>query len=318
MDVYVGITLSRSPFTCQQCTRGCLITVSMFCGVSVTKMTRPARSLTRGLCVCAHADQYRTQWISSPVEFKRSETMPNADHLEFCETRCVWSSVLHPALQSTTMSNAGSTEPITITLVLSATGQSESIPVQPTQTSVTELTEWASALFGIESAQSITLHKDGIPLVASSTTLSTTMLHQTGVIHGDVIAVVSTNHSVEAMAAPRPAAAAPQAGFLDFSNLLGQADVSPAAVSANMSAGGGAIPEPVYYSGMTLDDAMQYNPHPTALVSLLRTHDHLFKEFHYHDPILSSQIRDPSLTVEQAADVYRSEMVKVGETILQF
>jgi hypothetical protein len=73
-------------------------------------------------------------------------------------------------------------------------------------------------------------------------------------------------------------------------------------------------PEPVYYNGMTLDDAMQYNPHPAALVSLLRTHDHLYKEFHYHDPILSAQIRDPSLTMEQASDVYRREMVKVGET----
>jgi hypothetical protein len=207
------------------------------------------------------------------------------------------------------MSNAGSTEPITVTLVLSATGQSESIPVQPTQTSVTELTEWASALFGIESAQSIALHKDGKPLV-SSTTPNSTMLHQTGVIHGDVIAVVSNNNSVETVAAvPRPAAAPPQAGFLDFSSLLGQSYADPTTTAmTNMS----ATPEPVYYTGMTLDDAMQYNPHPAALVSLLRTHDHLFKEFHYHDPILSSRLRDPLLTIEQAADEYRKEMVKVG------
>jgi hypothetical protein len=266
--------------------------------------------------------------------------------------------VEHPAccipallLQSNnnTMSNADSsscTEPITvITLVLSATGQSESIPVQPTQTSVTELTEWASALFGIERAaqSSITLHKDGKPLVAddSSTTTTTTttttlnsmLLHQVGVIHGDVIAVVVvSNDSVETMVAPRPTAAAPAAptGFLDFSNLLGPADVSPTTTTTTATmnmlssssgiGGSGATtmmmtqPEPVYYNGMTLDDAMQYNPHPAALVSLLRTHDHLYKEFHYHDPILSAQIRDPSLTMEQAADLYRREMVKVGET----
>ena len=89
----------------------------------------------------------------------------------------------------------------------------------------------------------------------------------TGVVNGDVLAAQKP-----AAAAPRPApapAAAPSGG-LDFSSLLAAAPPTPAAASASP-------PQPVYYPGMSLDDAMINNPHPQAFVSLLLSKDHLFK-----------------------------------------
>ena len=89
----------------------------------------------------------------------------------------------------------------------------------------------------------------------------------TGVVNGDMLAAQKPT------AARRPAPAPAPTGGLDFSNLLAAA---PAATSSSTTSTS-ANPTPVYYPGMSVDDAMMHNPHPRAFVSLLLSKDHLFK-----------------------------------------
>jgi hypothetical protein len=189
----------------------------------------------------------------------------------------------------------------TLTLVWTATGRSESLSVDPASTTVGNLTEWATALFGQTGA--LQLSKEGRLLSAPSQTLQ-----QAGLINGDLVAV--------ARPAPPPAAAAAAAGGggLDFSSLLAggrpPTAASPPAAPTRTT--------PVYYPGMNLDDAIQYNPHPAALASLLLSKGHLMKELNYHNPRLAAELQRPGLTTEQAADIWRNEMVKVrrGEAVV--
>jgi len=179
---------------------------------------------------------------------------------------------------------------ITITLVSADSGQSESLPVT-TATKVSELSEWAKALFGIST--DVNIFKDGNRLQPSAT------LGDTGVKNGDLLAAQSPRAS-----APRPAASAPRGGGLDFSNLLGQAP------AASASAFSGQAPPPVYYPGMSLSDAMQYNPHPQTFISLLQSKEHLFKELNYHNPSIASKLQNQPL--DKATQIWREELVKGG------
>jgi DNA damage-inducible protein 1 len=182
---------------------------------------------------------------------------------------------------------------ITITLV-SPVGMSESISVGHTSTSLQDLTEWAKALFGLESP--FTLRKDGTEL----STLSQT-LQQAGIVHGDLLAV----HVAQREPSPRRVTVPAPSGGLDFSSLLAAAP-SPAATSTSST----AAPPPVYYPGMQLDDAMSHNPHPETFISLIQQHESLFKELNYHQPRLAARLTNKSL--QEATSIWLEELVKGG------
>jgi hypothetical protein len=190
-----------------------------------------------------------------------------------------------------------SEEPINITLVSAATGQSETLPVQATTTTVKELQEWAAALFGIENAM---LAKDGKVLP-----MSTVTIQQAGIVAGDLLAVAT--HRSTALA-PQPAAAPAGAG-LDFSTLL-VGSTNGAAPST-----GPSNKKPVYYPGMNLSEAQQYNPHPVQFVTLLLEKDHLRKELNYYSPKLAARLT-PGISVERAAEIWKEELVKVRMYVL--
>jgi hypothetical protein len=192
-----------------------------------------------------------------------------------------------------------------ITLCNVETGQSESIPVGPSVT-LSEVMEFAKALLGME-GDNLQLIKDGQTFASQSLTLE-----QAGVSNGDLIVVNKPRPAAAAAAAPAAApaaaaAAAPAAaasgGGLDFSSLLssaGGAAAAPQNVSNNNSG--------VYYSGMTLADAIESNPHPKAMVKLLQTHENLFKELNYHNPVLARKLQ--SQPYERAVEIWREHMVK--------
>ena len=196
---------------------------------------------------------------------------------------------------------------ITVTLAYLETGQSESIPV-PLTTTVKELMELAGALLA-EVPANFSLAKDGKNLPP------TMSLGDAGVVHGDLLAV----RPVTVRRNPEPAAAS---GGLDFSALLGGgAGAASAPSSSNNTSGASRLrlpsansssspPNPVYYPGMTLDEAMMYNPHPVAMVTVLLGNDVLFKQLNYHQPAMASKLRGKS--IDEAAKVWREEMVKGG------
>mmetsp|Transcript_868 Transcript_868/g.1325 ORF Transcript_868/g.1325 Transcript_868/m.1325 type:complete len:416 (+) Transcript_868:68-1315(+) len=170
---------------------------------------------------------------------------------------------------------------ITITLCNPTTGQSESLPVSPTL-SLSDLLEYSKAILGLDG--NLILVKDGKPLGSPSLTLS-----QAHVCNGDLIVVIKK----EAARAPAPIAS----GGLDFSNLLGT-------VPASTTNGD----NPTYYPGMTLADALVSNPHPNAIVNLLKQHSHLFKELNYHNPMLAQKIKNQPY--EKAVQIWREDRVK--------
>jgi hypothetical protein len=187
-------------------------------------------------------------------------------------------------------------ESITVTLVDTASGQSESLPVPPT-TTVQELSEWSKGIFGLSG--DVRLYKDGAPLAPP-----TASLQQAGIRHGDLVAAQVAR---AASAPPVPAPVAPAAsGGLDFSSLLG----GPAAPNAAPSSQEQKPPDPVYYAGMHLNDAMGYNPHPHAFCTLVLTKEHLFKELNYHSPRLAEKLKGQP--IDKAVTIWREEMVKGG------
>jgi hypothetical protein len=199
----------------------------------------------------------------------------------------------------------------TVTIVAAQTGLSETIPVS-LGTSVKELAEWSTALLGLQG--NVVIYKDGNPLDPDM------KLEQAGVQNGDLLAAQVTNES-------RPPPAQPAAG-LDFSSILQSATAAAmaptAAAAAVPSAGGGldfskllmsqqhsmAKTEPVYYPGMTLNDALDYNTNPEHLVTLLQTREHLFKELNYHQPLLANKLRNQPY--EKAVQIWREEILKGG------
>ena len=108
------------------------------------------------------------------------------------------------------MSNNTTTE-FSVTLVNAASGQSETLPVSPT-TLLSELSEWAVALFGINNANASQLHlfKDGKRII-HATSLS---LQAAGIQSGDVLAVQQqrapqSGEGGSRVAAPNAASARP-------------------------------------------------------------------------------------------------------------
>ena len=147
---------------------------------------------------------------------------------------------------------------ITITLHNPLTGQSESLPIANTMT-VAEVLELAKALLVTDAATS--LSKDGKalgPLTAS--------LAQAGVTNGDLLLVVPPRHQTRQQQ-QRPASIPTSAqapggggsGGLDFSNLLAGSGASPSSSSSAAQPSMNQSKTPVYYQGMQLADAMEYN-----------------------------------------------------------
>jgi hypothetical protein len=200
-------------------------------------------------------------------------------------------------------------ESITVTLVDTTSGQSESLPV-PSTTTVQELSEWSKGIFGLSG--DVHLYKDGALLAPP-----TASLQQAGIRHGDLVATqVARTASAPHVPSARPAAyasapAAAASGGLDFSSLLLQGGGGPAAANTNPSAQREQKPpDPIYYTGMHLNDAMGYNPHPHAFCTLVLTKEHLFKELNYHSPRLAEKLKGQ--TIDKAVQIWREEMVKGG------
>lgn len=195
---------------------------------------------------------------------------------------------------------------ITVTLALPTTGQSESMAVAADTTTLIELGDFAKALLGIDDGNELALFKDGRRLTPPSLTL-----RQAGLVHGDLVAVeVVDERAARSTAAPAPLIAS---GGLDFTSLLAAATPSSTASSSNTTAtmNTSLPPAAQYVPGMNLADAMDYNPHPQNIVTLLRTHDHLMKELNYHNPTLAQKLQlAPS--VDHAVKVWREDLVKSG------
>jgi DNA damage-inducible protein 1 len=180
---------------------------------------------------------------------------------------------------------------LNITLV-ATDGRCETLPL-PSTTTVQELLDWSKALFGFPDNAVVTLRKEGTPMTATAT------LEQAGVQDGDMLAAEALVPRPAAAARPPPPPAA--GGGLDFSSLLATA---PAAAASSQP------PAPVYYEGMSLDDAMHYNPHPHTFISLLKSKEHLFRELNYHNPLLVKKLEGQS--IEASVTIWRDELVKGG------
>ena len=164
------------------------------------------------------------------------------------------------------------------------------------------------------------LTRDGRPLGTPGSGGSPSQtLAGAGVSSGDLLAVVRAavaqardppqrRAGASSSASSSSSAAAAASGGLDFSGLLAGASASASASGggARASAAAGGLdftgllvgggsnsgsssssnnnnnPTPVYYAGMSFEEALESNPHPRAIVTLLRTHSNLFKEFNYH------------------------------------
>lgn len=159
---------------------------------------------------------------------------------------------------------------ITVTLVNSDTGESETIPF-PLSTSVRQVQEVGQAVFQLSSA---TLRKDG-RLIHGET------LQEAGVVNGDLIAVEAKRMSSASVPPHNP-----RGGDLDFSHLLATGSAASASTSsaAAGNVGGGGLDfsgllggpsasstsqpsAPVYYPNINLNEAIAYNPHPETFVS---------------------------------------------------
>lgn len=175
---------------------------------------------------------------------------------------------------------------ITITLVDTASDQSESLPLSTT-TKVSELIEWAKALLNID--RDIQLVKDGRPIII---TTPTTTLAQAGIQNGDVLSVSTVTRQ------------------LDFSNLLASTATAAAAPIRTTTTTTESNPSTVvYYPGMSLDDAMAYNHHPRAFVTVVRANEHLWKELNYHNPKLAIKLQQAG-SIDAAEQIWRSELVQ--------
>lgn len=174
---------------------------------------------------------------------------------------------------------------------------------------VAEVLELAKALLGMDAATALT--KDGKVLTPQSSSLA-----QVGVTNGDLLAAISTpptrqhaNQQQQRQQMQRPGAAASGGGGgLDFSSLLAGAGTSAPPSSAAARYAGSTSKTPVYYQGMTLADATEYNPHPEAIVLLLQTKDHLFKELRFRNPMLAAKLDGQPF--DRAVVIWRDEMVK--------
>lgn len=196
---------------------------------------------------------------------------------------------------------------ITITLHDPLTGQSESIPVPNTLT-IQEVLDLGKALLGLDEGSSSDVNKLVVTKYGKVLSPPTATLSQSGVASGDLLAFL------RARPATTPRAAATSSGGLDFSSLLSApaTEAAPAAggldFSSLLSATNNQPSRPVYYPGMSFEEAVESNPHPKTIVELLQKHSHLFKEFNYHMPLLAQKIKQAP-NHETAVEIWRKEMV---------
>ena len=192
---------------------------------------------------------------------------------------------------------------ITITLHDPSTGRSESMPV-PNSLSIQEVLDLGKALLDLEGEGEIVVTKYGKVLGEPN---SSKTLQEAGVASGDLLAFLKPKR--RAPPPPPPS----NSGALDFSRLLGNAQAPAAASASGLNFSGLLAPQnnnhkPVYYPGMSFEEALESNPHPKVIVELLQRHDQLFKEFNYHMPLLARQIRQAD-NFEKAVEIWRKEMV---------
>eukprot|EP00536_Pseudo-nitzschia_multiseries_P005128 jgi/Psemu1/254214/estExt_Genewise1Plus.C_930063 len=216
---------------------------------------------------------------------------------------------------------------ITVTLHDPSTGRSESIPISDTLM-VEEVLDLGKALLGLPEETGNSGGQWGITKYGKPLGTLTSSLAQVGVRNGDLLVFMKTKPRNMAPIAGSGSSAATGAGGasgrggLDFSSLLGVSSAPATAVAGNSGDGGldfsgllGGLatnndnPSPVYYAGMSLEEALHSNPHPKAIVKVLQQHSHLFKEFNYHMPVLARKIQQAP-SYETAVEIWRKDMVR--------
>jgi len=199
---------------------------------------------------------------------------------------------------------------IAVTLASTSSGHSETITVNASSTTVQDLIEWAKALLGMNGH--IVLFKDGKPLRHEmAATLS-----QVGIQNGDLLAVQSAQQQQQPQpqqrAAPAPSAAG---GGLDFSALLGSATTTTTTTTTPTSASAPSqqLPPPVFFPGMSLNDAIENNPHPQVFVKLWKDTPNLQKELNHHNPSLAQKLNSAKQqSLDECTKIWREELVKGG------
>lgn len=216
---------------------------------------------------------------------------------------------------------------ITVTLHDPSTGRSESIPISDTLM-VEEVLDLGKALLGLPEETGNSGGQWGVTKYGKPLGTLTSSLAQVGVRNGDLLVFMKTKPRNMAPIAGSGSSAATGAGGasgrggLDFSSLLGVSSAPATAVAGNSGDGGldfsgllGGLatnndnPSPVYYAGMSLEEALHSNPHPKAIVKVLQQHSHLFKEFNYHMPVLARKIQQAP-SYETAVEIWRKDMVR--------
>ena len=112
-----------------------------------------------------------------------------------------------------------------------------------------------------------------------------------------------------------PSSSGSGVGALDFSNLVGAAPPAVAASARSTSSTTVNPPSyrPVEWDGMNLDDAIQRNPNPFDLVTILSNeirHPNLMKELNYHNPNLCRRLRELNGDVPKMAEVWRQTTMR--------
>mmetsp|Transcript_15808 Transcript_15808/g.26503 ORF Transcript_15808/g.26503 Transcript_15808/m.26503 type:complete len:481 (+) Transcript_15808:116-1558(+) len=138
----------------------------------------------------------------------------------------------------------------------------------------------------------------------------------TGLDFSSLLAAGNNNSGAADYAAAAAAVAA--GGGLNFSNFLGSA-------AAAGGTGSSGYPAPVYYPGMSLDDAMMHNRHPRSFVEVLfgnnennkNNESSLVKELNYHQPLLAAKLRasvqknrNNNNDLTEATTIWRDELTK--------
>ena len=118
-------------------------------------------------------------------------------------------------------------------------------------------------------------------------------------------------------------------GALDFSSLLSSNSVQSISSSSNMNtvannngsssfskdaatAGAIAVPPVVHWNGMSIEDAMEYNPNPDTFIQLILDpkYESLFKLLNFHIPTLGKKLFAVKDNRSQAVSIYREFMVQ--------
>eukprot|EP00591_Stephanopyxis_turris_P007299 CAMPEP_0195525842 /NCGR_PEP_ID=MMETSP0794_2-20130614/26498_1 /TAXON_ID=515487 /ORGANISM="Stephanopyxis turris, Strain CCMP 815" /LENGTH=480 /DNA_ID=CAMNT_0040656389 /DNA_START=51 /DNA_END=1493 /DNA_ORIENTATION=+ len=232
---------------------------------------------------------------------------------------------------------------ISVTLVNSINGQTETISVSSQQTTLNELADFGIALFSLESSgnNELQLIKDGNVVYSRKSDQSSNgddgkkALADSVIQTGDLILVTIKKASRgQPTGGRQQQAAAGTINGLDFSSLLGAAtNAAPASNNNNGAALSFSIPgleaaaatssasqTPIEWSGMSLEDAISKNPNPELFIKILHDdtkHPNIMKELNYHSPNLASKIKSANGNTKAAAKIWREEMIKgsIGRAI---